>query len=258
MPTDTFALRCLAGACLAAGLGSLAQAAAPVPACEARAGAVAPTVVELYTSEGCSSCPPADRWLSSLKPDAGVIALAFHVDYWDRLGWPDRFASPAYTQRQQQWQQRLGSKFVYTPQMLRDGQDWRAWSSGQSPRTLADRLAAPGLTLQRRGDHVTAQVTPTPSASADNSRYTGYWAVLEDGHQTQVKAGENGGSVLKHDHVVRRYAPVAAWPANEARSFDFSAGQAAASGQSQRLVFVVEAASDGHPVQALSLSCPAS
>ena len=74
-------------------------------------------MVELYTSEGCSSCPPADRWLSALKDGPPVVALAFHVDYWDRLGWKDRNASPAYTRRQAAQQRFNGARFSYTPQV---------------------------------------------------------------------------------------------------------------------------------------------
>ena len=108
----------------------IAALAAPADACEVRSGPVAPVVVELYTSEGCDSCPPADRWLSGLKGREGVVALAFHVDYWDRLGWADRFASPAHTQRQQQRQRLSGARFIYTPQVIANGMDWRRWSAG--------------------------------------------------------------------------------------------------------------------------------
>jgi hypothetical protein len=254
MPTHSLPPALLTTATLAAALPLLASAAGPGAVCEAQAGAAAPTVVELYTSEGCSSCPPADRWLSTLKPQPGVIALAFHVDYWDRLGWPDRFASPAYTQRQQQWQQRTGARFVYTPQVLRSGADWRGWSSGQSPSRVVDAATAPRLSLRRDGDQVTADLGATAGAAAA-TRYSGFWAVVEDGFESQVKSGENQGSLLHHDHVVRRYVPVAPWPAHQARSFSFTA-PATTPGHPQRVVFVVEAAEHGQPVQALSLSCP--
>ena len=114
-----------AGLCALPALPNPTLAAAP--ACSARSGALAPTVVELYTSEGCNSCPPADRWLSRLKADPAVVALAFHVDYWDRLGWKDRFASPLYTQRQAQQQSISGARFSYTPQVIVDGVDRPDW-----------------------------------------------------------------------------------------------------------------------------------
>src|SRR3954469_3118061 len=96
---------------------ALALLAASLPAqaasaCAARSGAQVPTVVELYTSEGCSSCPPAERWLTGLKDRAGVVALAFHVDYWDSLGWKDRFAQPRFTQRQNASQRTSGARFA--------------------------------------------------------------------------------------------------------------------------------------------------
>ena len=119
--------------------------------CTARSSAVAPTVVELYTSEGCSSCPPADRWLSTLKGRPDVLALAFHVTYWDRLGWPDRFARPEYTQRQYSLAQRAALSNVYTPQVLVNGQDWRRWP--QLP--AATTAPVPALSLAREGDMVT-------------------------------------------------------------------------------------------------------
>src|SRR4029079_8835382 len=83
---------------ITAAIAALAAAATPAlaaEACSARSAATMPPVVELYTSEGCNSCPPSDRWLSKLKAEPGVVALAFHVDYWDRLGWKDRFGSAA-------------------------------------------------------------------------------------------------------------------------------------------------------------------
>ena len=89
-------------------------------------------LVELYTSEGCDSCPPADRWLTKQFPaaatDARAVALAFHVDYWDRLGWADRFASPAYTERQYASMRANAATFVYTPQVLLQGHDLRGWA----------------------------------------------------------------------------------------------------------------------------------
>ena len=96
-------------------------------ACTAQSGPTATPVIELYTSEGCNSCPPADRWLSSWKDDPGTVVLAFHVDYWDRLGWKDRFASAAYSQRQARQQSINGAGFSYTPQVVIDGRDRKDW-----------------------------------------------------------------------------------------------------------------------------------
>ena len=107
-------------------------------------------MVELYTSEGCSSCPPADRWLSGLKGKPAVVALSFHVDYWDRLGWKDRFSSAAYSQRQSQLQRTSGARYVYTPQVVVAGRDQPRWS-GQA-WTAQPTLASVQVKLQREGD----------------------------------------------------------------------------------------------------------
>ena len=221
--------------------------AAPAPTCRAEADATAPTVVELYTSEGCSSCPPADRWLSTLKGRPGVLALAFHVNYWDSLGWPDRFATPEATARQREQAQLAGSAEVYTPQVRVGGHDWRTWP--QLPKAAA---ASPiGVTLARDGDTVTAQVAGTKTGA---SRLAGYWAVLEDGHQTRVKAGENSGETLNHDHVVRLYRPVPAWAAGEGSRVQLQVSRGDPKFP-RRVVFVVTDPGSARPLQAVALSC---
>src|SRR5271170_5592196 len=92
------------------------------------------TLVELYSSEGCSSCPPAEAWMSKLKASPNLwndlFPVVFHVDYWDGLGWPDRFARPAYTQRQRNYAARLGQDSVYTPEFITNGREWRGWFHG--------------------------------------------------------------------------------------------------------------------------------
>ena len=169
---------------------ALAAAAESPPICSARSAAVAPRVVELYTSEGCNSCPPADRWLSTLKNRTDVLPLAFHVDYWDRLGWTDRFASPAWTARQHEAGARGGARFAYTPQVLVDGRDWKRWPALPEARA-ADAPVA--LSLAREGRAVVARITRLPGAPG---ALAGYWAVTEHGHVSQVKAGENAGATL--------------------------------------------------------------
>ena len=174
--------------------------------CSARSAATVPPVVELYTSEGCNSCPPADRWLSKLKADPDVVALAFHVDYWDRLGWKDRFASAAFTARQAEQQASNGARFSYTPQVVVDGQDRKDWPGIAMP--LGNRPAAPvDVLLAREGDRVTATVA---AGARSPKRLAAYWAVTEQGHVTAVKAGENQGVTLQHDYVVRDYQTVPA------------------------------------------------
>jgi len=224
-------------------------------ACSARsAGLVAP-VVELYTSEGCNSCPPADRWLSRLVPQADVVALAFHVDYWDRLGWKDRFASPVYTQRQAQEQLRNGARFSYTPQVVVDGVDRKDWPALAPPALAKARPAAKvELALQREGERFTAHVRPAAGAP---QRLAAYWAVTEQGHSTAVKAGENEGATLKHDFVVREYQPLPAWvaKADAASTLHFTPAPSTPPEHARQVNFVVVDADTGRPLQALKLGC---
>jgi hypothetical protein len=230
-----------------AGAAAQAGAQAAAPGCQARSGPTAPTVVELYTSEGCSSCPPADQWLSTLKGKPDVLALAFHVNYWDRLGWPDRFATPESTARQWEMARGAGSAQVYTPQVLANGRDWRVW-----PKLPSAAPASPvSLTLTRDGDKVSAEVAASATAPA---RLAGYWAVLEDQHVSQVRAGENAGATLRHDHVVRLYKPVPAWAAAQAGSSTLSVSRGAPEFP-RRVVFVVTDAATAKPVQAVALAC---
>src|SRR6516225_6094156 len=144
-PRHGRALAALAiAAALAAGASTRAAAEA---ACTAQSGPTVPAVVELYTSEGCSSCPPAELWLSQLKGRDGVVTLAFHVDYWDSLGWKDRFAQPQFTQRQNASQRSSGARFAYTPQVILDSRD-RRWLIQRReregiPEHLADTRCLP-------------------------------------------------------------------------------------------------------------------
>lgn len=233
----------------AATASSLAPAwAQSAGSCRAQSGAVPPTVVELYTSEGCSSCPPADRWLSSLRGRDDVLALAFHVTYWDRLGWPDRFGAATHTTRQYELAQRAGSRQVYTPQVVVDGADWRRWPQlpGARPAT-----AAPSLKLERQGERVVATVGPTPGT---DTPLAGYWAVLEDRHTSRVTAGENSGETLRHDHVVRLYEPVAGWAAAAGATPSLMVSRGVAE-HPRRVAFVVTDARSGRPLQALALAC---
>jgi hypothetical protein len=232
---------CCAAVLLAVGAGSV-----HAQACHSESGAQMPVVVELYTSEGCDSCPPADRWLSTLKDKPGVLAAAFHVDYWDRLGWKDRFASPRFSERQALLQATDGARFNYTPQVLVNGSDWRRWpelpsAAGSSPVRLM---------LQREGNQVDVTVQPTTDATR---RWALWWAALEDGHDSDVKAGENSGVRLHHDHVVRHYGSIAPWRGPLVQRIAVPArGEA---GRALRVIVVVSDADSGATVQAVQLRC---
>jgi hypothetical protein len=225
----------------------LAAPLASATTCNVRSGATALPVVELYTSEGCSSCPPADRWLSTLNagPDA-PLALGFHVHYWDHLGWPDRFASAEYTGRQRRLQAASGAPYVYTPQLVVNGRDWRGWP-GPLPARPAG--AAPVIELQRSG----AQQY-TVSVPALNQRAAGYWVVLEDGHRSAVRAGENAGTTLQHDHVVRLYRPLTPWPAGSPTRWQLTLTSPADPSTPRRIAFVLTDEHHQHPLQAVVLA----
>jgi hypothetical protein len=243
--------RCLA---LALALSTTALQAQAAPMCSARSPAASVSVIELYTSEGCNSCPPADRWLSSLKGRPDVVALAYHVDYWDRLGWKDRFASPAFTQRQYEQLGMNGSRFAYTPQVVVDGRDTHDWSRAGA---ATGRAASPVLIELSRDatDKVSARVSVVGQPPA---RLAAYWAITESGHRTVVKAGENDGATLQHDFVVREFEAVPAWsPSREhAQALTHSIGVAADATHLRRVNLVVVDAANGKPVQALAAECP--
>lgn len=188
--------------CIAVGLICICAGAAfsSESMCTQQSGKNRLPVVELYTSEGCSSCPPADQWLGHLKGQAAVVQ-AFHVGYWDQLGWIDRFATPAHTVRQRQvgaWNQ-LAS--IYTPQAVLNGKDWARWGGN-----VADKAAEPALaniSLRQLGpDQFEALVTPVAGAPG---HWSAYWTVTENGYSSKVQAGENAGEFLQHEFVVRQY-----------------------------------------------------
>jgi hypothetical protein len=222
--------------------------------CAARSSARVPLLVELYTSEGCSSCPPADRWLSALKDRPDVLALAFHVDYWDRLGWKDRFSSAAHTQRQSQLLRTSGARYAYTPQVLVDGRDQPRWPRLSLPSPAQQPPASVQATLVREGNGYRAELRPLPDAPP---RIAGFWALSEDGHTSAVKSGENRGATLVHDFVVREYLPIAAWDASDAapRQLQFSPARPADAAHPRHVNLVLVDADSGRPLQALRLGC---
>ena len=238
------------------GAGSLiasSQAADSGGSCTARSGTATVAVVELYTSEGCSSCPPADRWLSTLTAQRDVVALAFHVDYWDNLGWKDPFASPAFTARQSQQQVVNGSRYSYTPQVTINGVDTRHWPRLRAPITVPPVASPVQVQLSRDGDRYTAVVQAAAGAPV---RVGAYWAVTENALVSQVKRGENGGSTLAHDFVVRDYRPVAPWAtADGTKTLSFSPPPAPEGSRPRQVNLVVFDADGGRPVQAVKLGC---
>ncbi len=176
--------------------------------CSARSGAITVPLVELYTSEGCSSCPPADRWLSRVYEKQNANFLAFHVDYWDRLGWPDRFASPTYSQRQRQRVNAAGERTVYTPQVMVGTQIQTSWrTDADFSRALNRERQAAGVELAlsvNADDGKTVSLDAKRLAAISDSAVHVWLAQYSDGEETKVGTGENGGSTLRHDRVVRK------------------------------------------------------
>jgi hypothetical protein len=173
-----------------------------------------PIVVELFTSEGCSSCPPADALLAGLASRPEVLALSFHVDYWDRLGWKDPFSSPEATRRQHRYAELLGLATVYTPQIIVDGR-WQAVGSdrGEVERALdVARRDGDDVPVALVVDHGHAQIKLGPAKFGSGGEGVS-GAVLLIGfdrrHVTAVARGENGGRTLAHVDVVRSVEQVA-------------------------------------------------
>jgi hypothetical protein len=168
-----------------------------------------PTVVELFTSEGCSSCPPADALLAELAGRPDILALSFHVDYWDRLGWKDPFSTPDATRRQHGYADLLGLATVYTPQMVFDGK-WQAVGSdrGEVGRALsAARRNLDEVPVALAADHGRAQITLGPGG--DGISATLLLVGFDRRHVSAVPRGENGGRTLSHVDVVRSIEEVA-------------------------------------------------
>ncbi len=163
------------------------------------------TLLEVYGSEGCSSCPPADEWVSHLKEAPGLwkefIPISFHVDYWDQLGWKDSFASPAYTQRQSDYVQSWGESTLYTPGFVVNGKAWNGWHRS---RTIPSTNENPGVLKIKTTDSGQFQVVFEPAPSVF-SKLEAHLVLLGFDIRSDVKRGENAGRILKHDFVVLDY-----------------------------------------------------
>lgn len=221
---------------------------AAAPVCEVVSGDRLTPVIELYTSEGCSSCPPADQWLSTLKGKP-VVAQAFHVGYWDYIGWKDRFASPLFTARQKEVANANGLNGIYTPQLVRNGRDWRNWRQpGQTLDFTVPARASIALRRSEGSDGFEARVTPSPGVGG----WDAYWTVTAHNFSSHVKAGENSGEFLKHDFVVMQYAPVGRYKGAQSLKFFAAASQPE---HPRQINLVVTDVRSGEPLQAVSLQC---
>ena len=174
----------------------------------AAAGDSRPAVVELYTSQGCSSCPPADALLGELARRGDVLALAFHVDYWDELGWRDRFELPVATLRQRQYARQLGSASVYTPQMVVDGTaDVVGGDEAGVDRLIAAPRASVPVHLSARGGELLVSVAAATGMPTAEVTLLSYLPQA----QTAIGRGENAGRALREYNIVRSCATLGGW-----------------------------------------------
>lgn len=179
-------------------------------------GARRPVLVELFTSEGCSSCPPADRLLTELQQDGNdhVVTLSFHVDYWNYLGWKDPFSSPVFSKRQEQYARRFKLDSSYTPQMVVNGSAEFVGSQRSKATDAVDGASSEMLgviDLSLNSGKLSADIT----GLAAHSGATVYLAVAESGLVTKVRSGENAGANLAHSSVVRQLIPIGKLKAGE-------------------------------------------
>jgi hypothetical protein len=183
--------------------------------CTVRSGDTTNALVELYTSEGCSSCPPAEKWLSRFagKAGSGVVPVAFHVHYWDYIGWKDVYADPRNTERQKKFALATGARSVYTPQVIVAGNDFRLWSSDrafeEAVRAVNASKAAATIEIAPRrlaDGSVEGNASAAVSERAKANNLTLVVALTQDGITSKPNAGENKGETLPQNFVVRDVA----------------------------------------------------
>ena len=189
--------------------------------CTAKSSEKTIALVELYTSEGCDSCPPADRWLSSLGPKGfapdRVVPIALHVDYWDYIGWKDPYAREAHSARQRKMAKLARAAMVYTPQVLVQGQDFRHWQDGGNPagafsQAVSKINAQPAkarisLSLNAlRKDAFEVDAMAELLGASPSPDFALFLGAYENKLLSEVKAGENRGKSLPHDYVVLQWA----------------------------------------------------
>ena len=174
-----------------------------------------PVLVELFTSQGCSSCPPADQFLGELAQRKDIIALAYHVDYWDYIGWQDKFARPEHTARQKDYRDALGLHTIYTPQMVVDGRYDVVGSQRSevesSIKSAAGQQKLPIAITESSGKYrVTA-----PPLEIDQANPASLWLVIyQRRNETEVSRGENAGSTLVEYNIVRELRRLGDWTGN--------------------------------------------
>jgi hypothetical protein len=225
-------------------LGLVALAAGH--ALPAAAQEAAPVVVELYTSQGCNSCPPADAFMGELVRQPGVIALSFHVDYWNYLGWHDPFSNKKFTYRQKEYAMSLRQTGVYTPQMVIQGKRGEVGSDRKSvTQAIAEaRKAKLGVTvlLEKLGG---GKLRATVSAAAEAKGASVYLALFDRRHATKIPRGENEGKTLTNYHVVREWKKLGQFEGEKA---EFSITAAGEKGEKRSGAVVIVQQGKGGPI----------
>lgn len=221
---------------------ALRTVVSPTPQAGENAGK-SPVLVELFTSEGCSSCPPAERVLAQLEreqpnPNAEIITLALHVDYWNRLGWKDEFSSPLYSQRQSVYGRRLNLDGVYTPQMIVDGQKQFVGSNlPEANKAISESAKSQKAKIELAAAESFLKIKITDIPKHETASV--FLAIAEDDIKTSVKAGENSGRRLEHASVVRELRSIGVVP-NGQNDYSIEASVQLQSGwKKDKLKFVV-------------------
>lgn len=173
----------------------------------------APVVLELYTSQGCSSCPPADALIAELAERPDVIALALHVDYWDYLGWKDTFGRPEHTARQRNYAKAAHKRTIFTPEMIVQGADR---VKGHDAAAIAGLIAAhrqapagAALSLERSGDRLTIRISPIDGVAVGPSDI--HLVRFQPSEQVTIEAGENAGREVDYANIVTDWRTVGNW-----------------------------------------------
>jgi hypothetical protein len=207
-------------------------------------------LLELYTSEGCSSCPPAEAWMSRLQRDPGLwkkfVPIAFHVDYWDRLGWRDRFSSRQWTERQSRYAALWQSESVYTPAVVLNGKELRNWS-GLNLAGPGEKAA--GVLVAKTIDRKNFTIEFRP-ANGVAGNWDVHLALLGSGISSRIGAGENSGRNLRHDFVVLAIRDAAMQGDGEVRHASLAIPATSEAGARQAVAFWVSARAQLAPIQA--------
>jgi hypothetical protein len=181
-----------------------------------------PVVVELFTSQGCSSCPPADKFMEELAAKPGVVALTLPVDIWDYLGWTDSFAKHEYSVRQQSYAPHMPSRSVYTPQMVIGGSADIVGSRREDALALIETVGAPGnpgadLTLAINGDVLAVELKAPPEMAG--TKATVWLARLLSRREVTIGSGENNGKTITYSNIVRELSSIGAWDGSASATF---------------------------------------